>query len=287
MPDAQQTVRKTYSKKLKSRLEWDIYSETERLAIEYNGVFWHSFPHRPKNYHQEKTKLAKKAGVRLIHVFEDDWRFKKSIIKRTIRHILGLSKSRRYARELTLKRYDQLHGDVSHFYDRYHLQGKPRRGVTYCLTKGRSIYAAMTFAKGQSDRQNLDDWELVRFASRGSVIGAASKLFKNFVLDYGVDHVLSYSDSDWFDGNLYAVLGFEKTLELPPDYTTVWQGRRRHKSFTRRSNLEKLLGPKFDPSKSEMENLVSNKVKILFNSGRVRWDWHPRDERQSILRHRS
>jgi len=67
-----------------SPLELDIYLPKLNLAIEFNGLYWHSYHETigtsPKqldlNYmkyrHYNKTKLCLKAGIRLLHIYEDD-----------------------------------------------------------------------------------------------------------------------------------------------------------------------------------------------------------------------
>lgn len=73
-------------KKVLNGKELDIYIPSKNLAIEYNGLYWHSdkatlekndIPNKEtrmyaKYRHIEKTKLCKEKNIRLIHIFEDD-----------------------------------------------------------------------------------------------------------------------------------------------------------------------------------------------------------------------
>jgi hypothetical protein len=59
--------------------------------------------------------------------------------------------------------------------------------------------------------------------------------------------------------------------EVPYDYKTVWGGVRKHKTYTRRKNLQRLL-KNFDPNKSEAENLVDNGIPMVFDSGKKKWE---------------
>lgn len=270
-PDAQQSVRQVHSTKLGYKFEWDIFIPSLRIAIEFNGLYYHSFPRKPKWYHREKSLRSREAGVRLVHVYEDDWHYRKSVVEKTLRHLLGKTKTRYYARDLTLKYVDVLTDGVRSFYERNHMQGAPRRGETFALSTGRKIVAAMTFTTVQSERGKSDKVELIRFATTCSVVGGASKLFAAFRRKHQNVSVISYSDNDMFDGCLYSTLGFVKVKDIPEDYCTVWQKRRRHKSYTRRSNLRKLLGSSFNENVSEMKNLLNNHIPVIFNSGRVKW----------------
>jgi hypothetical protein len=65
-----------------SPFELDIYIPEKELAIEFNGLYWHSNNIlNDKNYHLKKTKLCEEKNVHLIHIFEDEWLNKKDKIK--------------------------------------------------------------------------------------------------------------------------------------------------------------------------------------------------------------
>ena len=53
--------------------ELDIYLPNIKVAIEFNGTYWHSNLFKDKYYHQTKTKLCKEKNIILIHIFEFDW----------------------------------------------------------------------------------------------------------------------------------------------------------------------------------------------------------------------
>ena len=53
--------------------EIDIYIPDKNLAIEFNGIYWHSEIYKETNYHYDKSISCLNKGVQLIHVWEDDW----------------------------------------------------------------------------------------------------------------------------------------------------------------------------------------------------------------------
>lgn len=51
--------------------ELDIYLPDLNIAIEFNGMRWHSIElGTPKDYHVKKSLVCKEKGVRLIHIYE-------------------------------------------------------------------------------------------------------------------------------------------------------------------------------------------------------------------------
>ena len=259
--------------------ELDIYIPSKNFAIEYNGLYWHSDIHKHKNYHKDKLNSCKFKNIKLIFVYEDDWNNKRKVVKRTIKHLLGLSSKKEFARNLELKIYPKLTDKIKLFYSNNHIQSYPKTGgFTYTLIKNKKIIAAMTFSSIKSERgvkEKIGDYELIRFASSGSVIGGASRLFTNFLRDTKVKKVISYSDNDLFDGNLYNILGFKHIVDVPPDYKVVFSNKsdniRKHKSNAKRKNLKKLLGDKFNPNLSERLNCQANNILRVFDSGKKKW----------------
>jgi hypothetical protein len=69
--------------------ELDIYIPSCNIAIEFNGLYWHSELFRKnKYYHLDKTIRCEEKGIHLLHIFEDEWINIPEIIKGIIlRHI--------------------------------------------------------------------------------------------------------------------------------------------------------------------------------------------------------
>ena len=102
--------------------ELDIYLPEKKLAIEFNGLHWHSEGRgKDKYYHLNKTELCEEKNIRLIHIFEDEWLNKPQIVKNRLKNILGLTNYKIYGRKCTIKEID---GKLSSkFINKYHIQG--------------------------------------------------------------------------------------------------------------------------------------------------------------------
>lgn len=83
----------TSNRSIISPLELDIYLPEYNLAIEFNGLYWHSeLQGKDSQYHLNKTNLCLNKGIDLLHIFEDEWVYKSDIVKSTIKEKLNLNK---------------------------------------------------------------------------------------------------------------------------------------------------------------------------------------------------
>lgn len=70
--DEHRVDHETNNRTLIAPRELDIYIPSRELAIECNGVYWHSVNEKPKKYHMNKYNACKEIGVKLISIWEDE-----------------------------------------------------------------------------------------------------------------------------------------------------------------------------------------------------------------------
>jgi very-short-patch-repair endonuclease len=74
-------------------LELDFYIPDKNLAIEVNGIYWHSEEMgKDKLYHLNKTIECEKKRVNLIHIFESEFQNNCDHVLQKIKYLLGLVK---------------------------------------------------------------------------------------------------------------------------------------------------------------------------------------------------
>lgn len=56
-----------------SPLELDLYYPEKKIAIEFNGNYWHSDNYKQSDYHYNKFKKCNDLGITLISIFENEW----------------------------------------------------------------------------------------------------------------------------------------------------------------------------------------------------------------------
>ena len=71
--------------------ELDIFVKDLKIAFEFNGVYWHSLEynkHNDINMEYEKTRMCEKLGLKIVHIWEDDWKEKQDEVKDMIKTVL-------------------------------------------------------------------------------------------------------------------------------------------------------------------------------------------------------
>lgn len=239
--------------------ELDIYIPDKRVAIEFNGVYWHSL--QDKTYHLDKTKACESKGVRLIHIFNNDWYTKRAICESIIKAALGKYNRRIYARECICQKIDS--ETYRSFLKNNHLQGSVnsslRLGLYY---KGELVQVA---GWGKS-RFKKDEVELHRMCTllNTQVIGGFSKLIKHSSLTSFV----SYVDRSLYDGRGYLSSGFKLIDETPPSYF-YFKNKKFNRITLQKHKLKNLI-VNYDSSLTEEENLVLNNFVKVYDCGNLK-----------------
>lgn len=253
--------------------EIDIYIPKLHIGIEYNGLKWHSEKFKNKNYHLIKTKLANSKGIKLIHIFEDEYLLHKKIVLSKIRTLLHASDNITaiMARKCTINEISK--DDAKKFINENHIQGYAGCTIPLgCFYNGKLI-GVMTF------EQYGDEWVLNRFASDINVRcqGVGGKLFSYFVKKYNPNVVKSFADIRWTinkDDNLYTKLGFKIDEILKPEYRYVNASHpteRIHKFNFRK----KILYKRYNADKNETETKLTQKLGFykIWDCGLIRYIW--------------
>ena len=105
---------KENNRKLIKPLELDIVIDELKLAIEFNGSFYHSVQKDfgvPLGYHLNKVIKCNKKGYRLIHIWEDEWESNKDLIKQKLIDIFTNNETIDYNQKLDRSWYNNLEGD--------------------------------------------------------------------------------------------------------------------------------------------------------------------------------
>ena len=253
--------------------EIDFYFPKKKVGIEVNDLDTHNSTYdkfgtglKPKNYHMEKSKKAKEQGIRLIHAWEHYFNNPQQyeVLKNAIKHALGISKYRVYARNTYVKQVDNT--SLREFFDTNNIQGFRGAKTAYALFDKKTDEVLMAYSVGASHfAHNKYDMELIRGASKldTTIVGGASKLWK-FIIESNpeVNSIVYYIDRNIYNGSSISTL--EGNLELISTQVGFWNYFRSTKEMKNRQ-----------PGKhKEIKELVAQgKVWEVYNAGTETYVW--------------
>lgn len=255
--------------------EIDIYLPSIKVGIEYDGMIWHSEKFgKGDKYHLLKTEECEKQGIRLIHIFENEYVSNKALVLNKIDHIIGVrkEKTRIYARKCSVKEINKT--EAEGFMIKYHIQGFKSSTIYLGCFYNESMIGVMSFLKMN---KNTNYWELTRFATDYHYLccGVGGKLFSYFIKKYNPEEVKSFADRRWtsvINTTLYTRLGFQMDKILPPDYYyTSNKGDLIHKFNFRKQRMNKKYGYDLSLTESEMAHMAG--YYKIYNCGLVRYVW--------------
>jgi len=255
--------------------EIDIYLPELNLGIEFNGLYWHSEDKgKGKNYHLNKSELCKEKGTRLIQIFEDEWVFKKEIVKSKIANLLTITPERIFARNCTIEEIPSKM--KSEFLISNHIQGDDKSLIRLGLFYKKVLVAVMTFGKPRFNKNF--QYELIRYCTllNHSVIGGASKLLNYFLKTYNPESIISYADKRWTTSkeNLYFKLGFSYSHSSDPNYFYTKNRIRESRIKYQKHKLKTLL-PEFDETLSESKNMEKAGFYKIWDCGNYVYTLNP------------
>lgn len=198
-------------------LEIDIVIPSENLGIEYTGLFWHNDTRIHKNYHKNKLEKCNAVGLELITIFQDEWIYKKDIVKSMLRGKLGISNEKLHASKCTVQEIDS--EIANEFLNKNHIQGDDKSNICYGAFYENKLVSVMTFTK--TNTESFLEYRMNRFcrAKDTTITGITSKLFNFFVKNTNPDSVIAYADKRWGSVDMFhEKIGFLKLEDTPVNY---------------------------------------------------------------------
>lgn len=250
-------------------LELDIVDDTNKIAIEYDGLYWHSDEKvTDYKYHLNKTTLCRQNGYRLIHIFEDEWLNKTEIVKSRLENIFGKTPNKIGARKCKISEISQK--EAKEFLNNNHIQGNVNSSIRYGLFYKGELVSVMTFGKLRKNLGSTSEdgsYELVRFCNKlhCNIIGGASKLLKHFIKEFNPKRIISYADKRWSNGEMYVKLGFEHLRDSKPSYFYTLHGKTRENRFKYRKDI--LVSEGYDKNKSESQIMKERGYSRIYDCG--------------------
>ncbi len=261
-----------------SPYELDIYLPDNKLAIEFDGLFWHSSDSKELNMkiwrkHLLKTELCEKQNIQLLHIFENEWLnpIKQNIWKSIINAKLNLN-NKLLAKECEVKEISNIKL-VKKFLNNNHSQGFTKSKIKLGLFHKNELVSLMTFRKDKKYQYKVNN-----YCNKNNidVVDGASKLFKYFVSTYNPERIISYIDRRYDNGSLYKKLGFEHIYNSKPNYYYFLNNNKMELHYMtsfKKHEFSKIL-ENFDPKLSGIENMFNNNYRLIWDCGNTAYIWN-------------
>jgi very-short-patch-repair endonuclease len=251
--------------------ELDIYIPDKRIAIEMNGLYWHSEigGKKDKQYHINKTDMCLDEGVSLIQVYEDEWFNKQDIVKSILKSKLGVIDNKIYARKCKIV---TIENDIAiEFLDDNHLQG-PINGTHIGLEFDGELVCMITIGKCRFDKRY--DLEILRFCNKINtmVVGGFSKIFEYIKKIYKNKSIVTYVDKRFGSGKFYEYVGFVFDGETGPGFYYITddyllrETRYKYQKYMLENKIET-----YDEALTEWENMQLNGYDRIWDCGNAKW----------------
>lgn len=202
--------------------EIDIYILENNLGIEFNGLFWHTDTNgKDENYHYRKWKDALNANIRLIQIWEDEWRDNKELVMSMLLQKLNIM-------EGVLPDCSDLEVEIiseeeaRKFSFENHLQEFVQASYYFALVdskKGIKAFLAM-------DSEVKGNFTLRRYVTHRNFTEGFTRILKQFEITFEPTIIIAFSDNCTLDSDYYSQNGFTFDSELPPDYRYLVRGAR-------------------------------------------------------------
>lgn len=250
--------------------EVDIFIPTVKVAIEYHGIYWHSYNHNEtvsqKYRHHRKSSLAAAVQIKLLQFYDSEWNNKQDIVKSMIVNNLGQSE-RIGARSCQVEVADE--DTAKSFFNDNHLGGYRKADVTIGLVHGSKLVSMMSFSK-----RGNGVFEVMRLATAigYSVSGGIGKMLKCFINLTNPSKIFTYANRRYSTANGYRAVGFVQRSITKPDYYYIYNNKVINRQRFQKYKLARLL-PNFDRSLTEAQNMFNNGYRRLWGAGHYYLEW--------------
>lgn len=245
--------------------ELDILLPAYDIAIEFNGLYWHTERMvKSKTYHYDKWFQAKQKGIQLIHIWEDEWKSKPELIKRLI-----LSKTRDIRNTKLHPKY-QIISDISkaeaeNFLNIHSQQAFLPSSFYLGLKDKNDIKAVMVV---QEDEQSIN---IIQYASKEDYYAEFNNFITHIQNFYPGKHLGVRSDNCVSNDKIYLENGFIREGSIGPDYRYVIGNQRVHKNAYTVEQFQSNPGLLWEEGLQEYDLADLNGLDRIWDAGQTVW----------------
>jgi len=206
--------------------EIDIYLPDFNIGIEINGLYWHSEIKKNKDYHKNKSDFFSSIGIKILHIWEDDWLLRPDIVKNVIIDKLGIGKVHNIsASNCTISTLTS--NELNSYIYNNTIEYINGSNISIGLRYNNDLVSVMSF----NITNNLNTLALFSDKLTYNIDNSGTTLFNYFIDNYSPNNLVAYIDNDYYrmDSNYLLDLGFVFEKAIEPTYYLCKNQRR----FTR------------------------------------------------------
>ena len=251
----------TNTRKIISPYELDIFVPDKKLAIEIDGVYWHSTNWgKPIDSHSKKTLACERIGIRLIHINDFEWVYKKDITKSIILSALGIYEDIINVEDCVVREVGL--SESNKFLENNSIYGSDSPSYQLGLYYNNNLVQLVTFI---NDGDGLVKLSRVCSKLNTLVLNGFDKLMKLQPFDI----VHSSIDRSKFVNENYMDCGWKVVGTTEPSCSYYKRDELIRAEQLSTELVEQLLGGKFNPSETTEQNMMRNNYLQIFDCGTV------------------
>jgi hypothetical protein len=203
--------------------ELDIHLPEIGIAIEFNGLYWHSDKYKNKNYHLTKHEMCLEKEIELIQIWQDDWLYKNDIIK----SILNKKINNGFKIDSSSCELKAVDGKLaSEFLSKNHLKGISKSKINIGLFYKNDMVSIISFNRTRGDK-----YILTRYCNKlnFNINGSSLRLLSYFKENINFEELVVHHDKSLGFCN-YEKLGFKRFRDYKPEFSYIISGIRKNKT---------------------------------------------------------
>lgn len=262
---------------LDNRKEIDFYLPEKKIGIEFNGLYWHSeAAGRSEQYHRAKWLAAKKVGVQLIQIWEDDWRDRKELVMRTLAHRLDAHLKLNELKDMDTKigraiLYETevvslTSNQARIFLNGNHVQGFSSGSHYLGVRDAHGTLRSVMVLKEESNRT----LRILQYAAFGITTGF-SQMLAHAELVYKPNYFVVDANHCANEEILYEDNSFVANNEMAPDYMYLFKAERKPKSDFGWERFHDDSNFYWENGLSQPELAKLNKIHRIWDAGKTRY----------------
>jgi Zn finger protein HypA/HybF involved in hydrogenase expression len=246
----------------KYKYEIDIFLPDFNIGIEFDGIYWHSeLKGKDKNYHVNKTDyFNNKHNINIIHIFEDEWKLKKNIIKSIIKNKLNISDNKINSNKCIIKEIDT--EVTKKFIQKNNIHVYDNSNINLGLFHNNKLISIMTFKK------NTNNWLLDIYSVKINhyINNGFNKMILYFKEKYN-NSIITYLDRKYFNNYIYPNFNI-KSITKPNCYYFKHGSELIHSNYYTITKLKSILET-YNEKLNIWDNMQINGYNRIWDCGRT------------------